>query len=92
MEDQRDPDRVGTNGEVVGRDGCRNSLPWTAAGTGFGFGEGVPWLPQPENWGQYSPAETEADPNSMLSLYRKPGIAASNSGPRRWRADLARYR
>jgi alpha-glucosidase len=54
-----------------GRDGCRVPLPWTAAGSSFGFGAaGEPWLPQPAGWGAYSVEAQQRDPGSMLTLYR----------------------
>jgi alpha-glucosidase len=40
-----DPTWFRSNGKVVGRDGCRTPIPWTAAGAGHGFTTGEPWLP-----------------------------------------------
>jgi alpha-glucosidase len=40
-----DPTWFRSNGTVVGRDGCRTPIPWTAAGAGHGFTTGEPWLP-----------------------------------------------
>lgn len=53
-----------------GRDGCRVPLPWTARGPSNGFGSDGSWLPQPEDWGQYSAEMAESDPDSILNLYR----------------------
>ena len=53
-----------------GRDGCRVPLPWTRLGPSLGFGTGTPWLPQPSDWSTLSVEAQEADPTSMLSLYR----------------------
>jgi alpha-glucosidase len=58
--------------------GDRNvPLPWSAAGTGFGFsrtGQGSspaePWLPQPSDWGRYSVESQLADEHSTVNLYR----------------------
>ena len=50
-------------------------LPWTDdAGTSFGFsphGKGEPWLPQPKDWARWNVASEQADPSSMLALYRR---------------------
>ena len=55
-----------------GRDGCRVPLPWSGDRPPFGFcPQGVrPWLPQPEDWAALSVAAQDADPDSVLWLYR----------------------
>lgn len=54
-----------------GRDGCRVPLPWVADAPGFGFGpSGEPWLPQPAVFAQHAADTQEADPDSVLHLYR----------------------
>ena len=64
-----------------GRDGCRVPLPWSADRPGFGFsvhvdaeaeaGAGVePWLPQPAVFARHAADVQEADPDSVLRLYR----------------------
>ncbi|MCD9878794.1 glycoside hydrolase family 13 protein [Streptomyces guryensis] len=55
-----------------GRDGCRVPLPWSGDTPPFGFGPpgSTPWLPQPENWKSYTAEANQADPASMLHLYR----------------------
>ncbi|HEX5810471.1 MAG TPA: aldehyde dehydrogenase family protein, partial [Pseudonocardia sp.] len=57
-----------------GRDGCRVPIPWSDGARPFGFSpEGAtaaPWLPQPADFGAVSVAAQEADPGSMLALYR----------------------
>jgi alpha-glucosidase len=57
---------------VRGRDGCRVPLPWSGDTPPFGFGPPgtVPWLPQPADWKSYTAEANEADPTSMLRLYR----------------------
>jgi len=74
-EARQDPVFVRTGGADLGRDGCRVPLPWTDdASTSFGFSPGDtsdPWLPQPKEWGQWNAAGQEADPGSMLALYRR---------------------
>ena len=51
---RQDPTFRRTGGKVVGRDGCRVPLPWSAGGSSFGFSgtdrgftSAPPWLPQP---------------------------------------------
>ena len=74
-EARQDPIFARTGGQEIGRDGCRVPLPWTDdAATSFGFsprGTSEPWLPQPKEWAQWNAAREQADPNSMLSLYRR---------------------
>ncbi|CAL9304768.1 MULTISPECIES: glycoside hydrolase family 13 protein [Streptomyces] len=55
-----------------GRDGCRVPLPWTGDTPPFGFSTSgaAPWLPQPEDWKSYTAEANQADPASMLQLYR----------------------
>ncbi|HEX5287795.1 MAG TPA: glycoside hydrolase family 13 protein [Streptosporangiaceae bacterium] len=74
---RQDPRFFRTKGEYPGRDGCRVPLPWSAAGTGFGFsrtGQGSspaePWLPQPSDWGRFSVESQLADEHSTVNLYR----------------------
>jgi alpha-glucosidase len=73
---RQDPTFRRTGGKEVGRDGCRVPLPWSAAGSSFGFSgtdrdftSAPPWLPQPPWWGEYSVATQSGDPDSFLSLY-----------------------
>jgi alpha-glucosidase len=74
---RQDPTFRRTGGKVVGRDGCRVPLPWSAGGSSFGFSRtnrdstlAPPWLPQPPWWGEYSVATQSGDPGSFLSLYQ----------------------
>jgi alpha-glucosidase len=75
---RQDPVFRRTAGRVLGRDGCRVPLPWTdhaQASHGFSAvrdnaGAGPAWLPQPTGWGAYAVASEDADPSSMLTLYR----------------------
>jgi alpha-glucosidase len=74
----QDPMHFRSGGVDPGRDGCRVPLPWTAdAARGHGFSTPVddgataePWLPLPAWWGRYAVDAEEADPASMLALYR----------------------
>jgi len=71
-----------------GRDGCRVPIPWTTAGSSFGFGSGGSWLPQPSDWGAQSVEAQDGVPGSVLELYRSAlALRASswvNSGDLTW--------
>lgn len=70
----RDPMFERNGRTAPGRDGCRVPLPWSAGAphAGFGPADGAdPWLPQPEGWAHYAVDVQEADPGSMLTLYRE---------------------
>ncbi len=74
-EARQDPIFRRTQGEDLGRDGCRVPLPWTPdPSTAYGFSPPTrtadPWLPQPQWFADYAAARQEVDPASMLSLYR----------------------
>ena len=69
-----DPIFARTGGREIGRDGCRVPLPWTTDPvTAYGFADVavVPWLPQPDGWGQWAMSLQEQRPTSMLGLYRE---------------------
>lgn len=70
----QDPMHARSGGVDPGRDGCRVPLPWSGTTTPFGFstsGAGAPtWLPQPASWSALTVEAQEADPGSMLRLYR----------------------
>ena len=76
-----DPTATNTHGpkREKGRDGCRVPLPWVAAddpaqGGSFGFSpadaDAAPHLLQPAWFSDYAADREEADPTSMLALYR----------------------
>jgi alpha-glucosidase len=70
---RQDPAFHRTQGEEVGRDGCRIPLPWNASEPAFGFSAGQesePWLPQPLLYGMYAADRQEGVPGSTLELYR----------------------
>ena len=68
---RQDPMHYRSNGVDPGRDGCRVPLPWSGTTAPYGFGPGgTPWLPQPDDWAPLTVEAQEADPASMLSLYR----------------------
>jgi alpha-glucosidase len=67
-----DPSVARTDGGDGLRDGCRVPIPWSGDAPPFGFGpgSGQPWLPQPTDWAELTVARQDADPSSMLALYR----------------------
>jgi alpha-glucosidase len=73
-ERRQDPMFFRSNGVDPGRDGCRVPLPWSGDEPPYGFSPSgatrVPWLDQPAGWGALTVAAEDADPDSMLALYR----------------------
>lgn len=69
---RQDPTFFRTNGQRVGRDGCRVPLPWEAgAGEANGFNStGKSWLPQPEIYAAYSRDQQDGVAGSTLELYK----------------------
>ena len=70
---RQDPTWFRTNGEKVGRDGCRVPLPWEAnGGPSFGFNTtGKSWLPAPDSFKRYARDSQEGVPGSTLELYKR---------------------
>jgi alpha-glucosidase len=70
---RQDPTFARTNGERVGRDGCRVPLPWEAdGGLSFGFNStGESWLPAPATYKKYARDVQEGVAGSTLELYKK---------------------
>ncbi|MFF2272110.1 glycoside hydrolase family 13 protein [Agromyces sp. NPDC058136] len=71
--DRQDPAFFRNTGVEIGRDGCRVPLPWTAAGTSFGFGPdggAAPHLPQPAWFAEYAAEAETGAPGSTLEFYR----------------------
>ncbi|MFF2370528.1 alpha-amylase family glycosyl hydrolase [Agromyces sp. NPDC058110] len=68
-----DPMHFRSGGVDPGRDGCRVPLPWRGTASPFGFSPDAtaPWLPQPADWAALTVQAQEADPGSMLWLYRQ---------------------
>ncbi|WP_129842844.1 glycoside hydrolase family 13 protein [Streptomyces sp. RFCAC02] len=65
-----DPMHRRSGGVDPGRDGCRVPLPWEGSAPPYGFGGAATWLPQPGDWAPYTAERQDADPDSMLNLYR----------------------
>jgi alpha-glucosidase len=92
-----DPMHFRSGGVDPGRDGCRVPLPWSGIASPFGFSPRYatarPWLPQPANWASLTVEAQQADPSSMLWLYRQAlrirrALNAAAGGAFAWR-DLA---
>ncbi|MFD5865172.1 glycoside hydrolase family 13 protein [Agromyces sp. NPDC127015] len=86
-----DPMHYRSGGVDPGRDGCRVPLPWRGTTAPFGFGPdgAAPWLPQPAEWASLTVQAQQADPSSMLWLYRqalalRKREAALGDGPMTW--------
>ncbi len=91
---RQDPTWLRSGHTVRGRDGCRVPIPWSGTRQPYGFSpEGSraePWLPQPASWAARTAEAEEADPGSMLSLYRaalrlRRELPALGDGTLRWR-------
>lgn len=70
---RQDPAFHRTQGEELGRDGCRIPLPWVAGADSYGFGPGADggtWLPQPLTYGPLAVDRQEGVPGSTLETYR----------------------
>lgn len=68
---RQDPTFVRTEGEELGRDGCRVPMPWTKEDPAFGFSPtGASWLPQPEVYGNLAVDQQDGVAGSTLELYR----------------------
>ncbi|MGW0086688.1 glycoside hydrolase family 13 protein [Streptomyces sp. NPDC003393] len=68
---RQDPAYFRGAGQDGFRDGCRVPIPWTRAGSSYGFGDGGSWLPQPTTWGELSVEAQQGVPGSTLELYRR---------------------
>ena len=68
---RQDPTFQSTDGEVLGRDGCRVPLPWEKDAPGYGFGVGATtWLPQPDYFAELAVDQQTGRAHSTLELYR----------------------
>jgi len=81
---REDPIFHRTQGERIGRDGCRVPLPWANGPPGFGFTTGEPWLPMPPAWSVKTVARQEDDDRSTLTLFRA-ALAQRPLGTFAWR-------
>lgn len=68
---RQDPTFARTDGQVVGRDGCRIPLPWRSDAPGYGFSPtGATWLPQPDSFAALAADVQKGDPFSTYELVR----------------------
>jgi alpha-glucosidase len=65
-----DPVAIRSDGQVMGRDGCRVPLPWSVDQPAFGFSTGVPYLPQPAWFADFAASAELTQSSSTLNLYR----------------------
>jgi alpha-glucosidase len=65
----RDPFEKNVPGIGVGRDGCRTPMQWDDTANA-GFTSGAPWLPIPTSSDAINVAHLDAEPDSLLNLYR----------------------
>ncbi|UVO51750.1 alpha-amylase family glycosyl hydrolase [Sphingomonas sp. SUN019] len=65
----RDPQHFRQPDLDIGRDRSRTPMPWDASANA-GFSTGEPWLPLGDDWPTRNFAAQDADPCSILSLYR----------------------
>ncbi len=71
-EHRQDPTFFRTNGQRVGRDGCRVPLPWEMGNASNGFNQtGKAWLPQPESYAALSRDQQVGKPGSTLTMYQQ---------------------
>ncbi len=95
----RDPFEKNVPGIGVGRDGCRTPMQWDAT-EHAGFSQAAPWLPLAKDFVRENVALLDADPRSILSLYRAlialrcklPALSAGAYVPVKAEGDLLVYR
>ncbi|MEV5574709.1 glycoside hydrolase family 13 protein [Spirillospora sp. NPDC052269] len=70
---RQDPMFIRMGGAFIGRDGCRVPMPWAGRRAPYGFADRPvdTWLPQPPDWAELTAEAQQADPGSMLTLYRQ---------------------
>lgn len=66
----QDPFEKNVPGLGLGRDPCRTPMQWNA-GRNAGFTSGTPWLPLDEDYPVVNVETATAEPQSLLTLYRR---------------------
>lgn len=66
----RDPQDLRQPGLGLGRDGARTPMPWDRS-PHAGFSTAEPWLPLNQDWPVRNVMRQEAEPRSMLNLYKR---------------------
>ena len=68
---RQDPAHHRSNGEEIGRDGCRIPMPWEGDAPAAGFNTtGEAWLPQPDSYAELAVDRQDGVEGSTLELYR----------------------
>lgn len=71
-EHRQDPTFARTQGQRVGRDGCRVPLPWEMGNASNGFNQtGKAWLPQPQSYAALSRDQQQGKEGSTLTMYQQ---------------------
>lgn len=69
---RQDPTWARSGHTISGRDGCRVPIPWSGDQASYGFGPRErSWLPQPDEWSQFSMQRQRGVTGSTLELYRQ---------------------
>ncbi len=97
-EEVQDPQELNVPGLGLGRDPERTPMQWDAS-EGAGFTTGSPWLPIPSDSSIRNVELERADPDSMLSFYRRlitlrraePALAVGNYTPLVAQGDVLAY-
>jgi alpha-glucosidase len=94
----QDPYERNVPGLGVGRDPCRTPMQWDGSPQA-GFTTGIPWLPLSDDYPAVNVREEEADPQSILTLYRRllalrrshPALSIGSYEPVAMTGDLLAY-
>ena len=71
-EHRQDPTFARTQGQRVGRDGCRVPMPWEMGNASNGFNRtGNAWLPQPQSYAALSRDQQQGKEGSTLTMYQQ---------------------
>ena len=71
-EHRQDPTFARTQGQRVGRDGCRVPLPWEMGNASNGFNRtGNAWLPQPQSYAALARDQQQGKEGSTLTMYQQ---------------------
>ena len=71
-EHRQDPTFARTQGQRVGRDGCRVPMPWEMGNASNGFNQtGKAWLPQPQSYAALSRDQQQGKEGSTLTMYQQ---------------------
>ena len=71
---RQDPVWIRTQGQQLGRDAARVPLPWSGTMPPYGFSDSpnaATWLPQPDDWADFTASAEAEDLDSTLSQYHQ---------------------